>query len=482
MPNPNFPNNPGYNLYVGARYVPIFSDVNNGVWDDNTAYEPLTIVSYLGNSYTSKTFVPIGVNPENSEYWALTGNYNAQIAEINSKLNSVNTDIMEIEGDVSSAQADITRLDREVAQLDTELENLSNSTTQSVSTLTQDVLFNRALLPQLKSKKYVLFGDSLCEGYPQTPARGWGHYFQHATTCDGYIVGNGGMGFTNKGTTAPWNNMNAIEALEWLKTNIAPDVRKNYKGFVIGLGINDLNSDLGATTRNANTLITNIHAVFPNATIYYWFDASGHLMNLPRQNSSHTIEELMPLLNNVFFTRGCVLLENLSYCMYGVPQYYVNTSTDRTHLTAAGYQYLGTMVANAVQGGNSNIRIPINITFTPNETWTSMEDGFSYVEKGVLHLNEIVHGTPPATGTRAYFQIPIKSPNGLVASDELIPCCIRLNGATSPRQFLFPAFFNAKFNYVYYATALPSNVPHSSVDGVIISGTIDITRQTLLSQ
>lgn len=65
----------GYNTYVGARYVPIFDKE----WDKTKEYEPLIIVSNNGNSYTSKTYVPAGVEITNETYWALTGNYNAQV-------------------------------------------------------------------------------------------------------------------------------------------------------------------------------------------------------------------------------------------------------------------------------------------------------------------------------------------------------------------------------------------------------------------
>lgn len=51
MANPNFPTNPGYNIYVGARYVPIFS----GEWDATKRYENLEIVNYKGEQYTSKS-------------------------------------------------------------------------------------------------------------------------------------------------------------------------------------------------------------------------------------------------------------------------------------------------------------------------------------------------------------------------------------------------------------------------------------------
>lgn len=65
--------------YIGARYVPIFADPIT--WDSNKSYEALTIVEYLGSSYTSKKNVPSGIEPTNKDYWVQTGNYNAQIEE-----------------------------------------------------------------------------------------------------------------------------------------------------------------------------------------------------------------------------------------------------------------------------------------------------------------------------------------------------------------------------------------------------------------
>lgn len=67
--------------YVGARYVPKIADPVE--WQENTAYEALVIVTYNNSSYTSRKPVPVsvGIPPENKEYWALTGNYNAQIEE-----------------------------------------------------------------------------------------------------------------------------------------------------------------------------------------------------------------------------------------------------------------------------------------------------------------------------------------------------------------------------------------------------------------
>ena len=71
----------GTRQYIGARYVPLFGrkDEDTIEWDNTAPYEPLTIVLYQGNSYTSRQFVPVGVEITNDEFWAITGNYNAQV-------------------------------------------------------------------------------------------------------------------------------------------------------------------------------------------------------------------------------------------------------------------------------------------------------------------------------------------------------------------------------------------------------------------
>lgn len=74
--------------------MPLFADPID--WDKTKTYEPLTIVYHQGNSYTSRQSVPAGVGITDTTYWALTGNYNAQIEqyrkETASKLSTVTTD------------------------------------------------------------------------------------------------------------------------------------------------------------------------------------------------------------------------------------------------------------------------------------------------------------------------------------------------------------------------------------------------------
>ena len=75
--------------YIGARYVPKL----DGEWNKNVNYEPLTIVTHLGASYTSKIPVPKGIDITDDKYWVLTGNYNAQVEEYRQNTNALKDNV-----------------------------------------------------------------------------------------------------------------------------------------------------------------------------------------------------------------------------------------------------------------------------------------------------------------------------------------------------------------------------------------------------
>lgn len=88
--------------YIGARYVPIFGrrDEDTIAWDNTAAYEPLTVVLYQGNSYTSRQYVPAGIDIGNEEYWAETGNYNAQVEQYRQLVSQYVDDVEELSDDI----------------------------------------------------------------------------------------------------------------------------------------------------------------------------------------------------------------------------------------------------------------------------------------------------------------------------------------------------------------------------------------------
>ena len=83
--------------YIGARYVPKFSDVNDGVWSDIYSYEPLTIVLNGNDFYTSKRPVPVGIPITNTYYWVRTGNYSGAISSLQEQVTENKNDIESLE-------------------------------------------------------------------------------------------------------------------------------------------------------------------------------------------------------------------------------------------------------------------------------------------------------------------------------------------------------------------------------------------------
>lgn len=89
--------------YIGARYVTKIyknsQDPSSADWESGVTYEPLTMVTYLNNSYISRDMVPLTAgNPSiESDHWALTGFYNGQIASLQSQIDDINELITNLE-------------------------------------------------------------------------------------------------------------------------------------------------------------------------------------------------------------------------------------------------------------------------------------------------------------------------------------------------------------------------------------------------
>lgn len=78
--------------YIGARYTTKIHqnslDPGSCEWESGVIYEPLTIVSYQNSSYLSRTTVPAnaGAPTVATQYWAQTGFYNGQIAQLQQEI------------------------------------------------------------------------------------------------------------------------------------------------------------------------------------------------------------------------------------------------------------------------------------------------------------------------------------------------------------------------------------------------------------
>ena len=149
--------------YIGARYVPLFADPMQ--WDSTKTYEPLTIVYNEGNSYTSRQYVPAGIQIDNDNYWALTGNYNAQIEQYRAEVTAYDKRIKGVETDTAQLKTDTAQLETDTAQLENSLNAItpfdSVPTMNSAKGVTSAGVYNALqTLVNDTSKRVVVIGDS----------------------------------------------------------------------------------------------------------------------------------------------------------------------------------------------------------------------------------------------------------------------------------------------------------------------------------
>lgn len=102
------------NIYVGARYIPrIMGEYNN-----ETAYEPLDIVTSGGVGYISRQPVPAGTAVTNQDYWAMWGSGNAAIDTLTQRV-STN------ENNISALETSLQQTNQNLQTTNQKLENLA---------------------------------------------------------------------------------------------------------------------------------------------------------------------------------------------------------------------------------------------------------------------------------------------------------------------------------------------------------------------
>lgn len=207
--------------YIGARYVPKFyeNSDNTAAWRAGVEYEPLTIVTYNGNSYTSKKPVPASVgNPsDNPVYWAATGLYNEQIAALTQEV-----------GGLSDA----------VDTLDSKIDSMT-------------------------AGYVVCVGDSYVTGTREGVS--WANYIcstlRKTLNTDFFIVGESGKGFT----TVPVNFRTMLQ--EFVEDGTIDDLSK-VSLVIFGGGANDIfDGAIGNVVSMTEAAIRYAKNSFPNARV-----------------------------------------------------------------------------------------------------------------------------------------------------------------------------------------------------------------------
>lgn len=226
--------------YVGARYVPKLM----GEWNKALQYEALSIVTHLGNSFTSKVPVPANVDITNNHYWVNTGNYNAQVEGYRT----------------------------ETAQLKNDLNN---------------EIINR----QNDSKDNILWiGDSYSVNYSHKLPNG---VRDMLNAKNWYEYSRGGAGFAGA-----WGGVNFNDLIEEAKNHLSASQKEMIKYVYIVGGANDSGFDWTALKPKVISTVNNARNSFPNAQVCFIFASCAYdtYLNLFTKSKNMCNDNLLPCI------------------------------------------------------------------------------------------------------------------------------------------------------------------------------------------
>lgn len=310
--------------YIGARYVPLFADPAE--WDNTKTYEPLTIVLHEGNSYTSRQYVPTGIDINNNEYWALTGNYNAQIESYRQTTQNA----------LKLAQTNKS----DITDINANLNALHANTVNDATKLYELIQYNA------KRTDIVIIGDSITAGLgltnPDTTA--YPELLAQALNMTKHVYAQSGAGFVNPSANAPYNTLNSL--VTQAITDATLD--KNNVGIVLLMGgINDGYEQATQSAQNATNDLTLLHTNFPNAQIYLGICPTA---GKSRQNNKSIYSGIPAASTNI----GALSSISLPYVhkidAWNLLWHNPQMTTDGLHPNQKGHSFLASQILSAMSG------------------------------------------------------------------------------------------------------------------------------------
>lgn len=219
--------------YVGARYVPKIM----GEWNKALQYEALSVVTYMGNSFTSKVPVPANVDITNGDYWVNTGNYNAQVAEYKKIVEK-------------------------------EIKDRKNADKNNI----------------------LWIGDSYSVNYNHKLPNG---VRDMLNAKNWYEHSRGGAGFVGK-----WAGIDFNGLIEEAKNEMSDTQKEMIKYVYIVGGANDSNFTWGEIKPKVISTVANARSSFPNAQVCFIFASSAYTeyLNLLTKYKNISNDNLMPCI------------------------------------------------------------------------------------------------------------------------------------------------------------------------------------------
>lgn len=261
------------NTYIGARYVPKIV----GEWTNTVAYEPLSVVLWQGNSYTSVCAVPVGVDISDENYWVISGNYNAQVEQYRKEVVDLNGNVVKISDDVNKLDGEVTSLSGSVSEntsaitgltsktdvIRSDVNTLTNSVnknTSDISKNTNDISVINEKLSTVSERQYIFLSDSY--GLEELPdGRNYADLIARLASISTYYN-------FNRGSCSFYSTNNTLKFLTLLKDNMSAIEDKNSitDVWVVG-GANDVAQTLENTTAAIKEFCVFVKENFPNAIV-----------------------------------------------------------------------------------------------------------------------------------------------------------------------------------------------------------------------
>lgn len=266
----------GTRQYIGARYVPIFGrkDETSIIWDNSEPYEPLTIVLYQGNSFTSRQYVPAGVEIDNQEFWANTGNYNAQVEQYRQEVaafdSRITANATAISAEETARQNADTTLTNRIAAEETARQSADTALTERIATeettrQNADTALDERL-DDLEEKPVILcFGDSYGATYDADGRGLWSKQLNDLLS-DRYTIKN----FCIGNSTFSRNNGDGTPIIYNEVTTAIQDTSYNHEKVEIVVvcgGRNDVRSSVTNAVNGVRDTLEYISQNFPHARI-----------------------------------------------------------------------------------------------------------------------------------------------------------------------------------------------------------------------
>ena len=388
--------------YLGARYVPLFM----GEWDNTVIYEPLSVVTYMGDSYTSRQAVPAGIPCNNETYWAQSGNYNAQIEAYRQEVFTFDERIDDLEGKFPVDSADIADnaitsakiADGAIATADIADGAVTSAKIEDGAVTGAKLASGAVTQTTIEDDRcFVSFGDS----WSTTDNPNINHYADwldwwiedsNYNSSNVFRFGNGGAGWIRAGE----HGSMLTQITTAMSTMTAEQRMKTDKVLAIA-GVNDVsNGETYQSMQTAiGTFIANCRTAFPNARIYLC------PLNVPGPSYS-AIRDLCHIYHKELFLflsteklSNTYLFDMINwFCPYLGWASSIFTDGNHLHLKAMGNRIFYEKISQILKDGKPETDIQLAISPKNgcqfNSSDTDYNQPFVRVQEGILTIQNLV--------------------------------------------------------------------------------------------